>query len=299
MSRPVTAHSTVVPVRLPFSLPLPGGGRVERFVHAYLVLGEEVALVDTGAAGGERHILEAIRRLGRAPEDLRMVISSHEHADHIGGNVFLERELAPRFLCHERATRWIEDLDLQARERPVLGFHELAGRPVRIHRRLRDGERVELGGGVSLQVVFTPGHSPGHMALLCRPEGILLTADAIQPVGGLPLYLDVEASRASLRRLADLEGVRTLYRSHEEQAYTGRGIGEAIRAGLDYIDRVGEAAQAAHRELGPEAAAEELTRRALHLLGLDPAPVIPITVRSILAHLQPGGEGATRSAPIP
>ncbi len=68
-----------------------------------------------------------------------------------------------------------------------------------------------MGGGVTLEVLWTPGHSPGSLALFCPQEGVLITADSAPPTGGLPLYAGVDQARASLRRLAGIPGIKKLY----------------------------------------------------------------------------------------
>lgn len=275
----------VHPVRLDFQLPLNEETSVDRFVHVYIVVGEQVCVVDTGPAGTEQGIVDALNGLGKSISDLAWVINTHGHPDHIGGNRFLQEAAQPKFVCHSQAARWIEDLDVQYQERPLYGFYELAGKPIQVTRTLEDGDEFDLGGGTTLQVVFTPGHSPGSMSLLCPHDGTLITADAIQPVGGLPLYTDVDQTRASMQRLAALPGVKTLYRSHSVETYMGTALREVINAGVDYLEQVDDAVTQAVAELGSEADPEAITREALVRLGMSPPPVVPLTVTSIMAHV--------------
>ena len=158
----------VYPVRLPFVLPINEQRSVERFVYAYLVMGDQISLVDTGAAGYHQPVVDALAALGRSVGDIDWVVNTHEHPDHIGGNAFFQEAAQPRFACHTEAVRWIENLDLQFQERPIHAFYTVAGdKPVRITDPLEDGESIDLGGGVTLEVMWTPGHSPGSTALFC------------------------------------------------------------------------------------------------------------------------------------
>jgi glyoxylase-like metal-dependent hydrolase (beta-lactamase superfamily II) len=282
--QPMTSH--IVPVRLTFVLPLSAEKSVDRFVHAYIVAGTQNGIVDTGAAGYQQGLVDALAALGKSPADIAWIVNTHEHPDHIGGNAFFAECGQPRFACHSRAARWIEDLDLQYRERPIYDFFRLAGKPVKVARRLQDGDEIDFGDGVTLQVIHTPGHSPGSISLFCPREGALLVADAIQPVGGLPLYSDLAASRASMRRMLALPGVKTLYCSHSDEPFVGDRIPATIQAGLDYLDRVDAAAKDAVKHLPADAKPEEITRETLFLLGMTTAPVMPITIQSIMSHLQ-------------
>lgn len=274
----------VHPVRLPFLLPIDAQHSVPRFVHAYIVAGDRVCIVDSGAAGSQQGLIDALAALGRTPADVAWVVNTHEHPDHIGGNSFLRSICPAEFACHAAAVRWIEDLDLQHRERPILGFHSLAGQPIRVGRRLADGDEIDLGGA-SLQVIFSPGHSPGSIALFCPQDGSLLVADTLQPVGGLPLYWNLAQLRASLARLAALPGVRTLYGSHNEKPFVGPEVSGAFRASLGYLERVDALVRQVTRDLPGSPTAEEITRETLQRLGLSAPPVMPITVASIMAHL--------------
>ncbi|MCL4393898.1 MAG: MBL fold metallo-hydrolase, partial [Chloroflexi bacterium] len=166
----------------------------------------------------------------------------------------------------------------------IYDFFKLAGSAIKVTRLLQDGDVIDLGG-VTLQVLHTPGHSPGSISLYCPEDEALITADAVQPVGGLPLYADLAATRASMRRLLDLPRVTTLYCAHAEQPYVGDAVRLAIQAGLDYVDRVDAAAREAARSLPADAVPEEITREALVRLGLTPPPVMPITITSIMSHL--------------
>jgi hydroxyacylglutathione hydrolase len=276
----------IYPVRLPFVLPINEQKSVQRFVYAYLVLGERVCLVDTGAAGNQKGVVDRLTALGKTPSDIDLIVNTHEHPDHIGGNTFFREVARPRFACHAEAVRWIENLDLQYAERPIYSFFSVAGKEtVRITNELQDGDVIDLGAGVTLQVVFTPGHSPGSIALFCPKEGTLITADTIPPTGGLPLYVDVGQLRTSLRRLALLPGVTRMYTSHSDEPYEGDGVGAALQAGLDYLDRMDKIVAEVVHALPAGAAPEQIAHEALVRLGLEPPPLLPIVVTSIMAHV--------------
>ncbi|MFN2240661.1 MAG: MBL fold metallo-hydrolase [Anaerolineae bacterium] len=275
----------VFPVRLPFKLPISDKRSVDRFVYAYLVLGEQLCLVDTGAAGYHQGVIDALAALDKSVEEIDWVVNTHEHPDHIGGNAFFQEAARPRFACHSAAVRWIEDLDLQFQERPIHAFYTVAGdTPVRITDRLEDGDTIDLGGGVTLEVILTPGHSPGSIALFCPQEGALITADTLPPTGGLPLYADAGQVRASLRRMAGIPGVKKLYTSHQDDPFEGEAAQERIQAGLDYLERMDALVPQVVQDLPAGASPEEIAAETLSRLGFDPPPVLPIVVTSIMTH---------------
>ncbi len=105
---------------------------------------------------------------------------------------------------------------------------------------LRNGDLFDLGGGVSVRVIHTPGHTRGHCALLIEPDGVLFLGD-IDLTGFGPYYgdawSDLEAFEDSLEQVRDIEAAHYV---------TGHHIGllddrEAFLARLDrYVDRIAD-----------------------------------------------------------
>jgi glyoxylase-like metal-dependent hydrolase (beta-lactamase superfamily II) len=277
--------SKIHPIRIEFQLPLSEEKKVERVVYSYVVKGEQLCLIDTGPVGGQEAILAGLADLGNSVEDIDLVINTHEHPDHIGGNTFFKEAAQPVFACHSAAVRWIETLDVQFKERPIFRFYSLAGQPVAIQQKLEDGQEIDLGGGITLNVIFTPGHSPGSISLFCPQDGSLIVADAIQPVDRLPLYTDLAQTRRSLQRLLALEGVQRMYLAWVEKPYTGNEIKETLTASLQYLDQVDATVKTVAGEMAAGATAEDITREVLLRLGLEPPPVMPMTVASVKAHM--------------
>jgi glyoxylase-like metal-dependent hydrolase (beta-lactamase superfamily II) len=82
-------------------------------------------------------------------------------------------------------------------------------RPTPVDEVLRDGARLEVAGGV--RVIFTPGHTPGHICLYLERSGTLVAGDALTGSEGrllgpnLGATQDVETATASVRKLATLD----------------------------------------------------------------------------------------------
>lgn len=280
--------SKIHPIRIPFQLPVNAERKVDRVVYSYVVTGKQLCLIDTGPVGGEQLIVAALSKMGFSVKDLKRVVNTHEHPDHVGGNTFFHETAHPRFACHVDAVRWIESLENQFKERPVYGFYSLAGRPIRVHQKLQDGDVIDLGGGTTLEVIFTPGHSPGSISLLCPQDGSLIIGDVIQPVDGLPLYNDLDRTRSSLKRLMDISGVERMYLAWVEKPYMGKEIKEALSTSLDYLDQVETAVRKVVAQLPPNSTPEKITHEVLTQIGMEPPPVMPMTITSIMAHMEQG-----------
>src|SRR5579859_6772500 len=150
-------------------------------VLLYLVRGAKTALIDSGAADSPLAAVEpALRELGLDWLDLDLLLNTHGHADHAGGNGELKASApgvqigihpadgyllaGPDAHLHSptdgsEAMRLMGRDDL-LREREVV-LRRVVGRSAGIDRELVDGDTVDLGDDVRLSVVHTPGHTAG------------------------------------------------------------------------------------------------------------------------------------------
>ncbi|MBI3914402.1 MAG: MBL fold metallo-hydrolase [Chloroflexi bacterium] len=190
-------------------------------VNMYLVVGNAcAALIDSGMGIGD--IRAEIRKITALPVS---VLNSHYHWDHSGANALFEESAIhesevdllaqePEMSAYRRA---MEQPDVRAILPP--DFDPAAYRiprkpPTRI---LRDGDVMALGGR-ALQVIHTPGHSPGHVAYFDEASGALFTADTAYcgPMYACFAGSDPAAFAHSARRLSALRGVKMLCPGHND-----------------------------------------------------------------------------------
>lgn len=76
-----------------------------------------------------------------------------------------------------------------------------------------------------------------------------------------------------------------MYLAWVEKPYVGNEIQEAIMTSLNYLDRVDAEVKHVVGELPKDAKPEDITREVLTRLGLEPPPVMPMTIESIMTHL--------------
>lgn len=274
----------ITPIPLNFDLAVSPEKKVTRRVCAFAVHGKDLCLIDTGTAANEADLGRALARMDRQLSEIKMVIHTHAHPDHIGCNARLAELASPTFAAHPAAARWIENPDTHYRERAVHNFHEMVGGAVSVKNLLQDGEIFDLGG-ITLQIIYTPGHSKGSVSLFCLEEATLIAGDAVPQLLGIPLYVNLEQSRASLEKLLDLKGVHRLYTSLSPDPIEGNKIQSTLEEGLAYLDRMAALVKSAQATMGGETALPELTAEVLRGLGLDPPPVMPMTLQTIAAHL--------------
>ena len=194
--------------------------------------GPELVLVDAGFPGKAPLVLEAIRQIGRAPRDLRHLVFTHGHPDHIGSAAEIVRETGATTYMHAVDAPFAESggpfrpMDpppglLLRIMHPIVWHPEKRMEPVRIDRHLADGETLPVAGG--LRVVHTPGHCAGHVSLLWQGERRLIAGDVGMNMLGLsdPVgFENEEEGRRSQRKLAALRFDAAVF-----------GHGRAIRSG--------------------------------------------------------------------
>ncbi len=155
--------------------------RLTRFgmINCFFVREDDgLTLVDTNVAGSAPGICEAAQRMG-API-CRMVLT-HAHIDHVGSLDALARKY-PRieFAVGQRESRLLRkdfSLDVGESGKKLLGFPGVKLPPTIL---LNDGDRIG-----SLQAIFSPGHTPGHMSYLDLRDGSLIAGDAFTTQTGV------------------------------------------------------------------------------------------------------------------
>lgn len=149
--------------------------------HCYLLIGKNrCLLIDTGL--GIRNIYEEVRRLTDKPVT---AIATHVHWDHIGGHKYF-----PDFYAHKAELDWLDgkfplsidtvrDMVVDRCDLPegfdVSKYAMFQGMPARV---LCGGETIDIGGR-KIEVLHTPGHSPGHICFYERERGYVFTGDLI------------------------------------------------------------------------------------------------------------------------
>jgi glyoxylase-like metal-dependent hydrolase (beta-lactamase superfamily II) len=160
--------------------------------HVYLWRDADgLTLIDAGAPGSAPIIADAIRGLGHRVGDVRRLVLTHAHVDHVGGAAEIASWGEASVLAHHadapfiRGEKTVPPPRLADWERPI--FEEVKAQlpatatggtaPVRVDRELDDGDVIDFGGGA--QVIGVPGHTPGSIALYLPLPAVLFTGDLV------------------------------------------------------------------------------------------------------------------------
>jgi len=270
----------VYALRIPFAVHV-GSVALERFVYAYVIVADRVWLVDTGVAGSASRLLTVVNEAGRTERDVAEILLTHSHVDHIGSAKALVELTGARVHANPAERRWIEDIDCQAKERPVPGFYQLCNSSVTIDGPLADEQVLELSPTLHVRVIATPGHSPGGVSFFLEEQGILFSGDAVPIQGDMPVYDDPLGSVRSIMRLQSLRGVRVLASAWGEPR-SGDEVRVALIQGVQVIEDVHKAVQAATAL--PEANAMAFCHEVVERLRMPPPFANPMSLRTFVSH---------------
>ena len=219
----------------------------EHYVNWYLIEeGGRITIVDAGLPASWQSLLDALRGIGRSPGDVEALVLTHAHFDHIGFAERARAELGVPVWVHENDASLTRRPWLYMSERSPLSYFGLrtlpiissfirAGAPridpIRQVRRFGDEGTLDVPG--SPRILFTPGHTLGHVALYLPERDAVISGDAL--VTHDP-YTDTRGPRV-VARAATADSERALA-SLELLAGTGAGIllpghGEPWRDGAE------------------------------------------------------------------
>jgi glyoxylase-like metal-dependent hydrolase (beta-lactamase superfamily II) len=166
-------------------------------------------LVDTGMNSPDsiRTLEDALAQVGIRIEDLNTIIATHHHIDHFGASATLRKRSRARIYIHEleaaRAGRMLQFGQMGPNDRPESrAFFQLHGFPLAQYapsgmrpmwmgtamyspvtepdKFIKDGDTIKIGDR-ELEVIWTPGHSPGHNVLYLRKEKVMIVGDHLLP----------------------------------------------------------------------------------------------------------------------
>ena len=211
-------------------------------VHAFLLDdGNGLTLIDTMYDDDGRHVLAELKAIGKTPTDIKHIILTHAHKSHVGGVAALKKASGAPVYSHA----WETDIIAGRREatrvkafpprKPLqvyklqLGLALGLGRhqPCEVDTRLKAGDRVG-----PLEVVETPGHTPGSLSFWWPARRALFAGDVIATwpefeAGWPGLTMDNDQNLKSVGQLTDFGSAEVLCVGHGEPIT--QGAAQAIK----------------------------------------------------------------------
>jgi len=216
---------------------LPGIHQIEGVsCNVYLIVEPDgLTLVDSGMPGAQKRILAATQALGHAPRDVRRILLTHQHIDHVGGAPELVKATGAEVYAPVGDAPAIEGAAPREKPSGMVGLIfsvmlSLMLRPTMVTHQMRDGETLPVfadEGG--LRVVATPGHTAGHVSFYLPTRKLLFAGDAMRHSADgkvlppPPLFNhDTPQAMRSLATLAALE-IEASLPGHGAPILTGAG----------------------------------------------------------------------------
>jgi glyoxylase-like metal-dependent hydrolase (beta-lactamase superfamily II) len=223
----------------------------------HLVTGSNYAvLIDSGVADMFGPISDLIRASVSGPDQVKLILNTHAHHDHLGGNARLSELTGALVGAPGQHRAWHSDLETHYREF-ALGYPDLIpdtpalraevldtiDGPRDVDLPVTEGQVMELGGGVALEAVSLPGHMPDELGFIERTTRTLILGDALTGVGWSFFhgYTDADVYQATLAKLraviADHQ-IRMVRPAHYEELTAAQALDvlDRIAAGMADVD---------------------------------------------------------------
>jgi glyoxylase-like metal-dependent hydrolase (beta-lactamase superfamily II) len=162
------------------------------YTYPYVDTGNHKILVDMGAgtlAPTTGRLLQSMAQAGISPDSIDSIFISHAHPDHVGGALNEQADIifsnATYYICQAEWDFWFSEQAINQVAETFITFARQKLTPLKERMLLIEKEKEILPG---VEVLFAPGHTPGHMVISFQSEGeqLLYIADTVL----LPLHLE-------------------------------------------------------------------------------------------------------------
>lgn len=185
-----------------------------RGANSYVILiNDDIIVIDTGIPGNANKIIDCITKIGKKLDDVRYIILTHADMDHSGSVADLKEITGAKVAIHEKDAPAVSGKRVLKEVKGILSpifaiMPKIMNfRPIEPDILLNDGDKI-----YELKVIYTPGHTIGHISLLYPPKSALFSGDALRSdLKGnvLPMSrsmtLDMNEAWRSIKKLTEFD----------------------------------------------------------------------------------------------
>lgn len=209
---------------------------IKRYVYVYLISTDKgCILIDSGVYNSESVIEKAILESGHKVNDLKAIFLTHAHPDHIGTANYFREKYGTMIYASEGEKAWIEDIDLQFKERPIPNFYNIAGKSTPVDKIVKEGDVIELFDNISVCVISTPGHSTDEVSY--RIGKSMFIGDSVLVGGDIPIFVNINDTKASLDKLNRYDDVEIFYPAWDRE-YLRDEMKEKLKDARKIVDEI-------------------------------------------------------------
>ena len=180
--------------------------------NCFIIVRDELTLIDTGMPRNSEKIVQYIQEvLNRKPSEIKTIVLTHFHIDHVGDANDLKKLSGAKVAIHEADADYVAGTKTQPAPRGGMGmiFKVLIplffkSRPVEPDIKLKDGDTI-----AGLTTIHTPGHTPGSICLFDPASKILFVGDLLRFNGSKiemgPSSLDTSEVKQSINKIAAID----------------------------------------------------------------------------------------------
>lgn len=222
--------ASVEPFRIVGNIHYVGGANIASYL---ITTSEGHILIDTGMKEMHEVIKNSVAKLGFKTSDIKIMLSSHAHFDHIEGHAMMQK------LTGARVMAMTGDAEALSAGKDNSALGAIGWEKVKVDRVLKNGDTVSLGG-VTLRALHTPGHTQGATTWMTSVEdnGRRYTVGFLggtTPNGGVPLFdnprhkMVIEDTQRTFKLLKEEKAPDIYLVGHPQELF--RGKVERIKSG--------------------------------------------------------------------
>ena len=212
--------------------------KIKRYVYIYIITGlKGCYLIDSGVDGAEQIVENYLKSIGYKMTDIKAVFLTHAHPDHIGAAWKMKEISGCKIYSGKGEQRWIEDINLQYKERQIPNFYSLVNKSVELDGVLSDKDTIELEDGITIKVLSTQGHSCDELSYVLEENRVVFTGDTIPVKGDIPIWINEEELRKSLKKLQSLKDIDLFYPAWDK-TYDKDTSKQKLKEAFDLIEQI-------------------------------------------------------------